>query len=157
MSQSPPWQPDCWALHHCQPRGSERTSADVPRAPGSLRSSCSGPTTGRTHLAMHSPNASDHRALLKYLLKEPILTPDPPNQSPGWVGPGSIIFNSNRGICMVRKLGETQVQQKRFIGLESKGLMRFATSLMAMLVYFSVLKRRDGSQQYLRQPLKAIR
>ncbi|XP_044940577.1 uncharacterized protein LOC123393244 isoform X2 [Mustela putorius furo] len=45
VSQSPPWQPDCWALHHCQPRGSERTSADVPRAPGSLRSSCSGPTT----------------------------------------------------------------------------------------------------------------
>lgn len=138
--------------------GQRKDLCGRPPSPGSLRTSCSGPTTGMTHLVLHSPNASDHRALLKYLLKEPILTPDPPNQSPGCVGPGSIIFNGNHGICMVRKLGETQVQQKRFIGLESKGLMRFATSLMAMLVYFSVLKRRDGSQQYLqRQPLKAIR
>ncbi|VCW66099.1 unnamed protein product, partial [Gulo gulo] len=44
VSQSPLWQPDCRVLHHCQPRGSKRTSADVPRAPGSLRTSCSGHT-----------------------------------------------------------------------------------------------------------------
>lgn len=57
------------------------------------------------------------------------------------------IFNSNRVICMVRPFGERLIQQKRPTGLESNDLIRYVTSLMVVMVYFSIY-REKGEMDY---------